>query len=632
MDFAELFSAALASLPEPVRRRLDGGAPLDWAALDDPATRRRLDEANRACRRLPEPVETLVQRLIGDVGVVPADIVDGVERERVAGAWIDRVSIEADGETYRMRNRLSGEIHTGIRPEIVAGYAVLALELAGAVHRAGERWVEAGDRYRAAPAVTLCPLSQCAVRMSTHLRAAPESATTAILAEILETAWNNQDLRLRGELSAAIRPSGAGDARAPRRRLLAPATSYRLHASDPDEIRWLCALAERAGRGAPRAPDPEDKPADRAVGDDRRAPQQAHPRAIGPVRRARPRPDPDRRDLDEELAVLDRLVQPREGWVGPEERTAPPRVSGEETVSLDMSALEARIGAETGGRLELGSEPDGLALVEEFAGLERSASRLPGAVRRRMASAYGVNAMQALARLQDSREVDAVRAELMAAKAGGRAPRSLEDLAATLLVDAGAQTRDGMRTASLRLDPEEGPEGGYLATDKETAAQARLSLAGLVGQMNLSLTFARGAWTALTVLHSAGKESGWALHEGTDGSAELAPGERETLEAAQQIGYALDRIRDARSHPHHASSALEQAAMAADALVTVGPTVRAAAGWPGAAEAPNPRNYDDVTRVATVAEALQGDVRAISNRLIVLQMGGLKAHPEEQKA
>ena len=241
LESAEFFAGAVASLPAAIGRRLDGGASLDWAVLEHPGTSAELGAAIRAHRRLPEPVETLVQRLIRDVGIVPADVVEGVERQCVAGAWIDRVTIEADGETYRIRNHLSGESQTGIRADTVAGYAMLAMELATEVHETAERWLDAGDRFGAAPAGMLCPLALCAVRMSAHLRAAPKPCpgrrTTAVLADILETAWNTQSLRQRAELSTAVPPNRAHDARAPRRRHFASLTSYRLHAYDLGEER-----------------------------------------------------------------------------------------------------------------------------------------------------------------------------------------------------------------------------------------------------------------------------------------------------------------------------------------------------------------------------------------------------------
>ncbi|MDE0382396.1 MAG: hypothetical protein OXI22_00800, partial [Defluviicoccus sp.] len=265
MQIAEAFAAALESLPQAVRARLDGGETLDWEALESARTYTALGAAVRDRDRLPEPVETLVQRLVRDVGIVPEDVVRGIERQSAASAWIDWVSVESDGETYRIRNERSGEVHLGIPAETVAGYAVLAMELASAVHRARERWLDSGNRYRAAPADTLCRLSRCSVRMSDALWSPPETGpgrpTTNDLARMLETAWNVQELPLRADLASAV-PSKAGHVvRAPRKRRLAPMTGYRLHACDPEEILWLCALAERAGLGAP-GDDAEQPPAE----------------------------------------------------------------------------------------------------------------------------------------------------------------------------------------------------------------------------------------------------------------------------------------------------------------------------------------------------------------------------------
>ena len=79
MELAELFARAATALPEAARRRMDGDAPLDWETLDDPGTGAAIDAAIRRGRRLPEPVETLVARLIREVGVVPAAGVTALE-------------------------------------------------------------------------------------------------------------------------------------------------------------------------------------------------------------------------------------------------------------------------------------------------------------------------------------------------------------------------------------------------------------------------------------------------------------------------------------------------------------------------------------------------------------------------
>ena len=562
MESAERFARAVASLPEAVRRRLDVSAPLDWTELGTSGVASALGEAVRENRRLPEPVEALVLRLIREVGIVPADVADGIERQVMAGAWIDRVSIEPEGETYRIRNQVSGELHCGIRTDAIAGYALLALKLAAEMHETGRRWLEAGERYRRASEDALCPLARCAVRMYSHLRTAPKACPgrrmTTILANILETAWNSQTLQQRTELTISMRPNGVSDASAPRLCHFAPMTSFRLHACDLHEIRWLRGLAEQAGRGAPEAECTRAESLDAVL----------HGTA-----------------LDKELAALESLCrQPSKGGaLGP----SPPS--------------------------------DGIGIEGQFAALEHAAGNLPGAVKRRLAAAYGVDAMLALTRLEDRREVEALRAWLTASGREAKPPRWLETLAAALLLDSGAQTHDGLRTASLRLDPGDGPDGAYLATEEQTRAQAILSPAGLVEQMHLGLTFARNAWTALTVLRRTGRESAWTLSEEENACAGFAEDENETLEAARQIGRALDRILDICPDTNHAFSALEQAAMAADALAAVGPKMRTAAGWPCAAEAPNAANADDIARIAAVAEALQDDVRAISDRLIAGQ-------------
>ena len=758
MQIAEAFAAVIGSLPEAVRRRLDDGETLDWEALESAGTREALGEAVRDRDRLPEPVETLVQRLVRDVGIVPRDVVRGVERQAAAGAWIDWVSVEPDGETYRIRNDRSGDVDYGISAETIAGYAILALELATAMHRARERWLDIGNRYRTAPADTLCPLARFSVRMSDGLRRpsqnGPERPTTTELARVLETAWNGQELPLRAELASAVPSNGGPVVRAPRKSRLAPTTGYRLHACDPEEILWLCALAERAGLGAPG--DEAEKPADiepgaafdaggaerEGLGDVGAA---AQPMAAEPARepipwrenrtrardgestdreaipwrenrtRVREGDPPDREPTNEprrpEIRAAtetdreptteprapavgsaietgrERTAEPRAPAVGAatetdRERTNPQRASAvgaatetdreptnllvalevgaatetgreptnqpggpavgaatetdrvarpaDEAVLLDMTALEERIGAEADRRLQLGTGPGRIVLDRQFDALENAATRLPGPVRQRMTACYGLNAMQALMRLQDPRECHTLRAEVEAGERGGRAPRWLEELAGTLLIDAGAETQDGRRTAGLRLDTTEEPDARYLVTEMGTGAEGSLSLAGLLEQMHLNLAFAGIAWKAVTVLRNAGKEGGWALLEATNRNVEFSSQEAETLEAAQHIGEVLDRLLDARFDADGSPSSLEQAAIAADALEEVGPTMRAAAGWPGAL--PNSGLPGDVVGMVDMAEALQADVRAISNRLIAGQMAGFTKSREMQGA
>lgn len=72
--------------------------------------------------------------------------------------------------------------------------------------------------------------------------------------------------------------------------------------------------------------------------------------------------------------------------------------------------------------------------------------------------------------------------------------------------------------------------------------------------------------------------------------------------------------------------------MAAEALRTVGPTIRTAAGWPGAAEAPDARDPVDVAQIAAVAEALHGQIHTIANRLIAGWIAEAQAYDERRSA
>ena len=616
MNPAELFTRAVTSLPETVGQRLDGDSPLDWRALGDPGTGLEVGDAARDHRRLPEAVEALVGRLAEDVGIVPSDVAAGLQLEGTAAGWRRRIAIEPDGEGYRMRNRRTGEVQSGLRPEAVAGYAMLALDLATAVYETCEHWIEAGDRFRTAAGDKSDPLALCAMRMSTRLRSAPLPGSTWSLAGILEDVWNSQNVGTRAELSTATWSSAAPGVCPPRRCYFAPINGYRLHAFDLREVRWLRALAKRAATGTTEEErsDALERTGDPATQSDS---------------------DPDQLDLGRELAELERAAT--NGLAGPAvatsaERAAAVPASGDEAASLDMTALEVQIRAESTGELELGSDPGELVLEEELASLKRAVQVLPGAIRRRLGEAYGIGVTQALARLRDPREADAVYDQMRVATSARHVPPPLEDLASSLLLDAGAQTREGSRTGSLRLDPAEEPDSGYLATEVKTGIHGHLTPHGVVEQLHLGLTFACGAWVGLATLEMAGKEGRWTLGETADGNGELAASERETLEAAQQIGHALDRIRPAYARSGRAPSALEQASMAADALTRVGPTVRAATGWPGAGEAPNPRDPKDVARITVVAEALLGDIKSISNRLIAGRITGSRTSEEAQDA
>lgn len=579
MNFDELFTRAVALLPGPVRERLDGDFPLDWTVLDDAATGRELGEAVHARRRLPRPVEVLVHRLIRDIGIAPADVAAGVERSGAANAWIHWVTIEADGESYQLRNDRSGDLHTDVRPEAVAGYATLGMDLATMLHDAVERWLEAGDHHRATSENERSVLGECAVRMRAHLQAQPETIsghnTAANLARTLEFAWNTQNVEVRAALSG-IRLSTARGARVPRKSYYSPVTGHRLHACDAGEIRWLRALAERAAAGAGTGDAEQAVPA---------APSAREIRARGEGRSA----TAGGADTDGGGGVVSE--------------------SGSER------------GDTSAGTLQLGSDPEELIPATEVVELERAANHLSDTVQRRLGEAYGTKVAETVGNLQDPREARALRAALEPAAQGRAAVAALTrlgELGAALLVDAGAQTRDGLRTARMRLEPGRRSGGLYRATEVETGAFGLLTPCGLVEQVRLGLTYAHGAWAGLAALRNAGKEGEWALNEAQAGSSRLSAGERETLEAARDIGQALGRIRRAHAAARgdRAPSALDQVAMATETLQTVGPTVRTAAGWPGAAPAPDPRNPEDVAQIATVAEGLHGEIRAIANRLI----------------
>lgn len=643
MDSAELFLPAVTSLPNHLRQRLDGDAALDWTVLENPETAIELAEAARARLRLPAPVEKLVAALIRELGTVASDLTAGAEREGAANAWLRHFAIEPDGEFYRLRNLLSGDVHTGIRPEAVAGYAVLALNLMIAVDQTGEMWMKPGDLSPSGAANGLDPLAHCAVRMNAELRSRFDSSAgpgvTGQLASILEDAWNALSPPIRAELSTSIRLSTARGASAPRRCHMAPMNSYRMHACDLAEIRWLHALAKRAGIGArpiataaaPRRPvlDAEGPPGTvagghPASGEQGRAAAPAEPAtAKAPALRPGSDPGPDDLLVGEELAKL-RNAAERMSAMRPPGREAPPVETarpGDDAASLDMTALEAQIQAEAPDALQFRHDPGALSPVDRLAELRASLTRLPGGVARRLADSCGIAFSQVLTRLADDRDTEALNTELSAALSSRRLPTWLEEFAAALLLDTGAETRDGVRTARLRLDPQDGPEYGYLAIDTESGTRGHLSLHGLLQQMHLGLAFARDSWTASETLGAAGAEAAWILDEHPKAHSQLAGSERDTLEAARQIQHTLDRIGHAYADPHRSPSSLDQASKAAKAIGTVGPTIRAAAGWPGAADPPNPRDPADVAHMAAFAADLHDLVKSISNRLIAGGVG-----------
>lgn len=554
MKIDETFTRAVGMLPDPVRERLDGDTPLDWPALESPRFGTELADAAAAHRRLPSAAEALAHRLIRDVGIVPADVAAGIERQGTASAWINWVTLEADGEGYQLRNDRDGEVRSGVRPESIAGYTALALELAALVHEAGSRWKEAGARHRATPEEERSPLARCAIHMSDQLRSQPEAIsrrpTAAGLARTLECAWNDFDRETRTTL-AGVRLSTGRGARAPRRSYLTPARSHLLNAFDPGEIRWLWALAERAA----------------AAVDERAA--RGGPRLEG---------------------------------------------RGGEPVGAEAN------------RIRFGSDSIRLSPEQEVDKLAHAATRIREETRRWIEETYGAAAARGLARLQGRDAFGALGAALAPSTSPPPVPSWMLELAEPLLRDTGVQTHAGLRTGSVRLDPQRAATGEYRVEEAGTTRFGLLAPVALIEQVRLGLAFADGVCSAFADLEGAGREGEWALGEADTAGRALSPNERETLEVAREIGHAMDGIRrGARSGPEASRSTLERIASAADMLRTVGPTVRTAAGWPGGADPPNPRDPEDLARMVAVAETLHRQVRAIANQIISRWISGAQA-------
>ena len=599
MNLEKLFTRAVTALPEEVRKRLDGEAPLDWADLENARTGHRLGEAARSHARLPETVETLLHRLVADVGVVPDDLVAGVSRQGTAGAWDQDAVVEADGDSYRIRSRAGGVFRSGIRTEAVAGHVTLALELAATVREAAARWMEAEARHRAVRESSGL-LGLCADRMSAALRSGPGAGethpTTAGTARALEDAWNGQGLKTRAALSAVRLRAGLG-ACAPRRGYYAPMTGYRLHSLDPGEIRWLLALAEHAAS------------TDLSTAAAHRSPNGASRRSAREAAAEKPPAVADTRAS----AAMDA------------EPAKPPKPPTDPT---DTDALEARIQAASRGSdaLLLGSHPEALIADRELEELAHAANRLSEAVRRRLRDTYGVGFSQALARIRNHEESHVVVAEVKAGLSETRAPRWLEELAAMLLTDAGAFTREGMRTASARLDASDEADVGYRVVEAETGAVGQLTPAGLIEQVRLGLVFALDTWRGYTAFRGAGKESGWILSKGKAEESDFSGDEQATLEAARRVEQVLDHIR--RVSGKHTLTALEEASITANAFRGVGSATRIAAGWRDPDEAPNPHDPEHAVRIAAVAEALHDDIRSIANKYIASWIADAKAFRE----
>ena len=614
MNLDKLFTRAVTALPKEVRKRLNGDATIDWAKLEKPATGHELGEAARSHARLPRPVETLLHRLVADVGVVPEDLAAGVSRQGAAGAWDQGALIEPDGESYRLQGHAGGVFHSGIRAEAVAGYVTLALELAAAVHEAAERWIEAEARHRDAAGEAAGPLALCAGRMGAALRSGSEARgpgpTTAGTARILDDAWNGQDLKSRAALAAL--PLRAGRALcAPRQAYYAPTTGYRLHCFDPGEIRWLLALAEHAARTGL---------SDAATGDASSAAKTDEPIAAT----ARSSNGAQRRRAPAAAAGKTRALAGARAT----DKTDPTNT----TVAADPAdtdALEARIQAasQKSAAPPLGSHPEALIADRELDELVLAANRLSEAVRRRLRDTYGIGFSQALARIRNHEESDAIVADIKAEMSETRAPRWLEELAATLLTDTGALTRDGMRTGSARLDESDESDGGYRIVEVETGTIGELTPVGLVEQVRLGLAFALDTWRGYTAFRGAGKESGWILDKGKAEGSDFSADDRSTLEAARRVGQVLGHIQ--KTSGRHTLTALEEASVTANAFRGVGAATRSAAGWLDPDETPNPHDPEHVMRIAAVAEALHDDIRSIANRCIASWIADAKAYREQ---
>ena len=556
MMMNETFPRAVQMLPDTVRGRLDGDAPLDWTVLESPRFGAEVADAVAAHRRLPGALEALAHRLIRDVGIVPADVAAGIERQGAASAWINWITLEADGDGYQIRNDRDGELRAGVRPESIAGYTVLALELATIVHEACGRWMEAGARHRATPEEERSLLAQCAVHMADQLRLQPETISrhpTAVgLARTLEFSWNDLDREVRSKLVVTRLSTGRG-ARAPQRSYMTPARSHLLNAFDPGEIRWLRALAERA------------------------------------------------------VTVDERTTR---GGSRLERRGGEPAAGETDRTGVGSDSLELSLD---------GLDPD--RVVEE---LGHAASRIRGATRRWIDETYGAAAAQGLARLQSRDALSALSATLGLPNSRQPVPKWMLDLAEPIFRDSGVQTHAGLRTGSVRLDPRRDGAGEYRVEEAGTTRSGLLASIVLAQQVRLGLAFVDAAGSALADLESARREGEWVLGEVDTTGHTLSGNERETLEVAREIGHAIDEEyrRGARSSSQAGRSTLVRIAVAARALRTVGPTVRTVAGWPGGAPHPNPRDPEDVARMAAVARALHGQVRMIANQIISRWISG----------
>ena len=668
MNRSERYSRALAALPDAVRKRLDGRGALAWQGLAERATVLGIEDAVRTESRLPAVVEALVGRMVGEVGIAPAEVAGGIEGRGSAAAWMHGIVVEPDGKSYRLRNERSSELHAGVRPEALVGYAVLGMELADTIQQVCEAWAAAGEKAQAVRESERDTLSLYAGQLGLRLRAyhTTESGppSTVWLARVLEDTWNAQSVPAREALAACAITDCAGG-RAPRAHYYAVETSCRLHAFDIGEARWLLGLSARVLNGEAAAavraeasairPSPDGTPSlaararelvrqlpagssdgSRPVEDSVLRVPMIEPTtgANGAGRNVNEMParagaasEPVEDDLG--LSAALKLVSASRTPAAADRHHVDPRLlKGLESLAgtaQDPVPVPAAVGTNQGrlvrgalAGLQFGTTREGGSPAAATEALAEAAKRLPAAVKQRIGEAYGTGASQGVDRLQNPDGISELRRSLGTTLPGTAVPEWMEELVAALLLDTGAQTRDGLRTGRVRLSPEKLPEG-HKVIEVETSEWGFFTPIHFVEQVRLGLNFASGVSTAVTSLGGAGKEAEWTLLDPAMQDESLSRIERTKLEVTRRIGQEIEQGRRALAENSSGiPSSLEQAALLASALKSVRPAARASAGWPAGVSVPNPRNPDDLARVATVAEALHADVRAIANRLIAI--------------
>ena len=271
----------------------------------------------------------------------------------------------------------------------------------------------------------------------------------------------------------------------------------------------------------------------------------------------------------------------------------------------------------------------------ELVELERAANRLSGTVRRRLSETYGTEVAEAADRLAEVRRKSGVgpRGDRSRPRSG-REPLPLrhgwEELAgASCSMDTGARTR--RRTVaprSIRLHPQRQSDGGHRGTESRVREHSAISLRIVLLEQTRSRPRRLPTTLRLRTDGVAKRREGRRLgSERSSGprSNQLSTNERETLEAAREVGH----WRSARIHRSHADgharrsvapNALEQAEMVSPrALKSVGPDGAHRGRMARGGGLPRIPADAGVTShgSSTVAEALHGgDSRSIANRII----------------